>query len=96
MSTVVIKCVELFQNEGWDLKGFLGSKTAESKLMFIDENTVEAVPWIFVLLNVGSTLYEKVLNDFGDILFTMSVLLFKNLAEHFVLVMDKGGEPALV
>ncbi len=25
-------------------------------------------------INVGSTLYEKVLNDFGDILFTLSVL----------------------
>jgi hypothetical protein len=51
--------------------------------MFIYSTLTDTLPSLFVFLNVASTLYEKVLNDFGDILFTMTALLFCNLVSEF-------------
>ncbi len=89
MCTVFMELIELIQNEHWDLPHFYHYKKQESKLLFIND---AIVPWPFILLNVGSTLYEKVLNDFGDILFTLSVLFFNNLVDQFVSVMKNCKE----
>ncbi|OXA58638.1 hypothetical protein Fcan01_07084 [Folsomia candida] len=97
MSTVVIKFLEVLQNDGWDLAQFFRRRTEESKIIFLEsEDLVEAAPWLFVFLNIGSTLYEKVLNDLGDILFTMSVLFLTNLVDSFVITLRNGSEPNMV
>jgi hypothetical protein len=41
------------------------------------------LPWFFTLLSMFSNSLERILNAFSDILFVMTVLMFRNLVNNF-------------
>jgi hypothetical protein len=79
--------LELFQEQSWDIGKTISVLKKEAKEIFICPEAVDAAPWFFIFLILASRLYQKILNDLGDLLLTMSVLLFKNLVDNFAFIL---------
>jgi hypothetical protein len=89
--------LELFQEQSWDIGKTMSVLEKDARrVIFVCPEAVDAAPWIFIFLSLSSRLYQKILNDLGDILLTMSVLLFKNLVDNFASILKNCESAEMV
>ena len=99
VSCMLLSFLETLQQANWKIHDAFESFATSANVVFRDilaplNFERRAQPVFLTLLCIWSTMYERILNSFSDILFTMTALWFRSLVRSFLkIAADPSSSP---
>jgi hypothetical protein len=83
LGTLLLQVLETFLDNDWSFSGFWQYWIDDAIWVYGYKPLTDIFPLPLGILSLIGSLFEKLLNAFSDILFTMTVLLFNNIVNSF-------------